>query len=137
MLTTCRQMIATCGDDYKVKIWYIPVDLVGDKTKSGKSKVSFKLRMECVKFERSLLQSVSFANQDASIVAACCANGTMRLFNTTTGLVMLTLSCPGVTRLAISSNYEYLALATKKGLCSVFSLHGDDDTATSIQTPGA
>jgi WD40 repeat protein len=118
-------MIATCGDDYKVKIWYIPVDLVGDKTKSGKSKVSFKLRMECVKFERSLLQSVSFANQDASIVAASCINGSIRLFDTKTGSVMLTVNCPGVTRITVSKNYEYLAIATNLGRCSVYTLHHD------------
>jgi WD40 repeat protein len=124
-----RQLIVTCGDDSKVKIWSIPAFPNRVKNDSGKSIKKFKLKVECVGFDRSLLQSVIFAKQDASIVAACCADGTMRLFNSTTGLVMLTMNCPGVTRLAISNNFECLALAQKSGNCSVFSLHSDDDNA--------
>jgi WD40 repeat protein len=121
-----RQLVATCGNDGKTKVWNIPATPTLDKTKSRKSKSSFKLRVECIIFERPLVQSVIFAKEDASIVAASCANGTMRLFSTTSGLVLLTLNCPGVTRIAISSNYDYLAITTKSGNCSVFSLHSDD-----------
>jgi WD40 repeat protein len=128
MLTNCRRIIATCGDDYSIKIWRIPVEFIWDKTKTGKSKVSFRLQVQCAKFERSLIQSVSFANQEASIVAASCIDGTVRLFDTKIGLVMLTVNCPGVTRIAVSRNYEYLAIATNSGRCCVYTLHGDEKT---------
>lgn len=135
MLIHCRQLIVTCGDDSKAKIWNVPANR--DKIDSGKSKKKFKLKVECTGFDRSLLLSVIFAKQDASIVAACCADGTMRLFDSTTGSVMLTMNCPGVTRLAISNNYEYLALAEKSGNCSVFSLHSDDDKAAKTKSMDA
>ncbi len=126
--TTYRQLIATCGNEYRIKIWNIPVDLMGDKTKSGKSRITFKMRLECATFERSLLQSVTFTNQFATIVAASCVDGTVRLFSTKTGLVMLTVNCPGVTRIAVSNNYEYLAIATNSGRCSVYTLHQEEKT---------
>lgn len=123
--------MATCGNDYKIKIWHIPADLVSDKTKPGKSKVPFKLRIECVKFERSLVQSVAFAIRDASVVAASCIDGTIRFFDTKSGLSMLIVNCPGVTCIAVSNNYEYLAIASNLGRCSVYTLHHDEN-----QSPG-
>ena len=127
-LILCRQLIATCGNDYVTKVWHIPAAPIWDsgKANSGKSKVIFKLRVTCVKFERSLLQSVIFANRDASVVATSCENGTMRFFSTVTGAVLLSVHWPGVTVLAISSNYENLAVATNLGRCSVFTLHYDE-----------
>jgi WD40 repeat protein len=125
-LTNSRKLIATCGNDYTTKVWYIPLESVEDEISLSRTKPCFKLRVQCVKFERSFLHSVVFAKKDASIVAASCANGMIRLFNTTDGSVMLTINLSGVTRLAISSKYEFLALATNSGRCSVFTLHYDD-----------
>ena len=109
-------------------MWHIPAELIWDsgETNSGKPKATFKLRAACVKFERPLLQSVIFANRDASVVATSCENGTMRFFSTMTGAVMLSVHCPGVTILAMSNNYENLVVATNLGRCSVFTLHFDE-----------
>ncbi len=110
-------------------MWHIPAELTWDSGKSGQSKVTFKKQVACVKFERPLLQSVVFANRDASVVATSCENGTVRFFSTMTGAVMLSVHCPGVTVLAMSSNYENLVMVTNLGRCSVFTLHFDDQAA--------